>query len=112
MADHFEHPRNVGEIDAPDATARAGNPVCGDEVTVTLRVSDGVVREMRFRAFGCHATVAATSLLSERVAGRTVAEAMAVSTAELRGWFEAFPAGKGHAAEVAIDALRRALGGS
>jgi nitrogen fixation protein NifU and related proteins len=111
LMDHFERPRNVGEIASPDGDARAGNPVCGDEVRVTLRLSGDRISEARFRAFGCHATLAATSLLTERVRGGTVVAAREVTPATLAGWFEDFPAGKMHAAEVAVEALGGALSG-
>jgi nitrogen fixation NifU-like protein len=111
IMDHFEAPRNVGEIESPDAECRAGNPVCGDEVQVTFRLSGDRVEEVRFRAFGCHATIAAISLLTERIRGGTVTEAMAVTPEALAGWFKDLPKGRRHAAEVAVDAVRGALCG-
>ena len=78
LIDHFESPRNVGEVPSPDAVGTAENPVCGDEVRVSARVREGTVREIRYRAFGCHATIAAMSLLSERVRGGSVEEAASV----------------------------------
>ena len=111
IMDHFESPRNVGEIDLPDAECRAGNPVCGDEVHVTFRLRNDRVEDVRFRAYGCHATIAAISLLTERIKGGTVAAARAVTPGTLAGWFEDLPEGRRHAAEVAVDAVRGALGG-
>jgi nitrogen fixation NifU-like protein len=112
LIDHFESPRNVGDVPSPDAVGTAENPVCGDEVRVSARVREGLVREIRYRAFGCHATIAAMSLLSERVRGGTVEEATSVGPEMLMGWFESFPRGKEHAAEVAVAAVRRALAGA
>lgn len=109
LRDHFERPRNVGDLADADGAARAGNPVCGDELRVCVRVRDGRVREMAWRAFGCHATIASASLLSERVRGLPAAEAAAITPVELAGWFDAFPAGKGHAADIAVEGLRAAL---
>ncbi len=110
--DHFEVPRNVGEIESPDAEHRAGNPVCGDEVHVTFRLRGNCVQDVRFRAYGCHATIAAISLLTERIKGGTVAAARAVTPETLAGWFVDLPVGRRHAAEVAVDAVRGALGGA
>ena len=110
LLEHFENPRNVGEIASPSGRARAANPVCGDEVLATTRVEEGVVLEVRYRVRGCHATIAAMSVLSERVRGRAAADAASITPEELMGWFEGFPSGKRHAAEVAVLAVRRALG--
>jgi nitrogen fixation NifU-like protein len=73
LLEHFERPRNVGEIEDPDAMARAENPVCGDEVRITLRLDGDRITDVRYRAFGCHATIGAMSHLSERITGMRVA---------------------------------------
>jgi len=109
--DHFENPRNVGEPDGAGPPARAENPVCGDEVALWLRLEDGRVADARFRAFGCHATIAAMSLLTERVRGGSAEEAAALGREELMDAFDDFPRGKVHAAEVAVEVLGRALRG-
>ena len=111
LMDHFEAPRNVGVIESPDAEFRAGNPVCGDEVHVTFRLRNGCVQEVRFKAYGCHASIAAISLLTERITGGSVADALMVDPAMLAGWFADLPAGRRHAVELAVDAVRGALGG-
>lgn len=110
VMEHFENPRNVGEVEDPDGTARGSNPVCGDEVSLSLRLDDGVVGEARFRARACHATVAVMSLLTERIRGLPAGRAADIGPDEIVGWFADFPAGKRHAAEVAAEVLRRALG--
>jgi nitrogen fixation NifU-like protein len=110
VMDHFESPRNVGEVENADATARGSNPVCGDEVSLSLRLEGGVVGEARFRARACHATVAVMSLLTERIRGLSADRAAGIDPDEIVGWFADFPAGKRHAAEVAAEVLRRALG--
>ena len=110
LMDHFQAPRNVGEIESPDAEFRAGNPVCGDEVRVTFRLTKGRIEDVRFLAYGCHASIAAISLLTERIRGGSVADALLVTPEILAGWFVDLPAGRRHAAEVAVDAVRGALG--
>lgn len=109
LSDHFHNPRNVGEIPSPDAEARAGNPVCGDDVRVTLSLAGGRIRDVRYRAFGCHATIAAMSALTERIRDASIREARAYRPEDLTRWFADFPPGKAHAAEVAIEAVRAAL---
>lgn len=108
---HFDAPRNAGEIELPDAAAAAVNPACGDEASATFRLSAGTVVEMRYRVLGCHAAVAVMSAASERVRGRSAAEAARWTAEEIMGWFDRFPAGKRHAAELAAEVLARALGG-
>ena len=110
VLEHFDDPRNPGHLDRPDATGRAENPVCGDEVVLELRVAGGRIEAIGWSAFACHATIASMSLLSERVRGLTVEVAAAVTADEVRNAFEDFPRGKTHAAEVAVEALRSALG--
>jgi nitrogen fixation NifU-like protein len=109
LMDHFESPRHVGVIEAPDAEFRAANPVCGDEIRVMFRLTGGRIEDVAFRALGCHASIAAMSLLAERIHGRTVAAALEVTPETLAGWFADFPPGRAHAAEVAVDAVRGAL---
>jgi len=111
LSEHFHHPRNVGEIEAPDAAGRATNPVCGDEVRLTLRLDGDRIVEIKYRAFGCHATIGTMSALSRRIVGMTVAEARALRAPEVIAWFEDFPRGKIHAADVSVSALRHALTG-
>lgn len=110
--EHFEAPRNVGEIESPDAEFRDGNPVCGDEVHVTFRLRDGMIEEVRFRAYGCHAAIAAISLLTERICGGSVDAALMVDPAVLAGWFSDLPAGRRHAVDLAVSAVRGALDGA
>jgi NifU-like protein involved in Fe-S cluster formation len=109
LSDHFENPRNVGEIDDPDATGRATNPVCGDSVLLTLRIDVDRIVEARFVAFGCHATIAAMSLLTETIRGLAAKVARETTAEGLRSRFDTFPRGKYHAADVAVAALGDAL---
>lgn len=108
---HFERPRNVGEIENPDAKAHAENPVCGDEVTITLRLDGERISDVRYRAFGCHATIGAMSHLSERITGMRITEARALRPPDVVAWFSDFPRGKAHAADVAVEVLAKALNG-
>lgn len=78
ILDHSKHPRNAGRIDDADHEANGNNPLCGDRITVYLTVSGDVIEDVRFEARGCAISVASASMMSERVVGRTVAEARAV----------------------------------
>ena len=108
--DHFDRPRHTGEIEAPDAVASGQNPVCGDEVRATFRIEGARIREARYRAVGCHATIAVMSVLSGWVRGRSVTEARALTPEDVIDWFDSFPRGKHHAAELAIEVLQQVRG--
>jgi len=109
LLDHFEHPRNAGEVSNPDATVQIENPACGDILKLTLRVENGHIVEIRFRAKGCVPAMACGSLLTELVRGKTLDEARALRREELVQAIGGLPEASGHASHLAIDALAAAL---
>lgn len=106
---YFRNPRNVGEIQDPDALAEVTNPVCGDYTRLTMRVRDGVVEEARFKTFGCAAAIAASSMLTVLLQGRTLAEAAAIRNEEVAEALGGLPPAKMHCSILAEDALRAAI---
>ncbi|MFL5575800.1 MAG: Fe-S cluster assembly sulfur transfer protein SufU [Gemmatimonadaceae bacterium] len=78
ILDHYRRPRNKGAVERPDGRAAARNPLCGDEVEVTLALDGDVVREVRFTAQGCSISQASASMMTQLVAGKSVAEAAAL----------------------------------
>ncbi len=109
LLDHFQNPRNAGEIAAPDAIAEIENPVCGDVLRLTLSIEAGRVKLIRFRAKGCVAAIACASALTELVAGKTVEEARVVNRDRLIAAVGGLPQGSAHAAQLALDALAAGL---
>ena len=109
VLDHFEHPRNVGDVENATATARIENPACGDVMTLALRVADGKIEEVRYRAKGCVPAIACGSVLTEMVAGKTIAEARKVRRIELVMALGGLPTASLHASHLAIDVLAKAL---
>jgi nitrogen fixation NifU-like protein len=110
LMDHFTSPRNVGCVEPADAEGRAGTPHSGQPFMVlTLRIADGTVREARYKTYGCGATIAAGSMLTEMVRGRTVAECLTLTPADLIEALDGVPGDKLHCPALAIDALRSAL---
>ena len=109
VLDHFQNPRNAGEVANPDARVRVGNPACGDILELTAKVENGVIAEIRFRAKGCVPAMACASLLTEMVAGKTLGEAGALSREELVRKIGGLPEASGHAGHLALDALRALL---
>jgi nitrogen fixation protein NifU and related proteins len=105
VLDHFQHPRNPGEVANPDASAQIENPACGDVLKLTLRVADGRLQEIRFLAQGCVPAMACASLLTDLVQGRTVAEARQLRREDLVRALGGLPPASTHASHLAIDTL-------
>lgn len=109
LLDHFEHPRNAGEIDGADAAAEIENPVCGDIVRLTLKLHAGRIADIRFKAKGCVPAMACASALTSLVVGKTVAEARAVTPEDIANAVGGVPQASAHAAQLALDVLSGAL---
>ncbi len=109
VMDHFERPRNSGELEQPDALGYMTNPVCGDTLLLMLRIADGRIEEARWQSNGCAASIAASSLLSELVRGRSLEEAAAITREAVVEALGGLPASKLHASVLAADALHHAL---
>jgi nitrogen fixation protein NifU and related proteins len=109
VLDHFQNPRNVGDIADADAVAELENPVCGDVVRLTLRIVDGRVVEARFKAKGCVASVACASAMTEAIMGKTPAETLSVKREDISITLGGLPEASEHAAQLAVDVLRAAL---
>lgn len=109
LLEHFEHPRNAGVVDAPDASVRMENPACGDVLQLTVKAEAGRIEEIRFRAKGCVASMACASAITELARGKPVAEASKLSRDELVRAVGGLPAASEHASHLAIDALRAVL---
>jgi len=109
VLDHFEHPRNSGEIDSPDASTQVENPVCGDVLRLTARIVGGRISEIKFPAKGCVPAMACASALTQLVNGKTLLEAKALTCEQLMNALGSLPEASSHAAQLAIDALAAML---
>jgi len=109
VLDHFQHPRNAGEVGNPDASVQLENPACGDVLKLTLKVTDNRIDEIRFRAQGCVSAVACASLLTELLLGKTIAEARQLRREELVKAIGGLPQASLHASHLAMDALNAVL---
>ena len=110
LLDHFERPRNAGELPAPTASAQLENPVCGDVLQLTLKIKEGVITEARFRAKGCVASIACGSLLTELILNQSITYAKNLKREELSAKLGGLNPESNHAAALAIDTLCAALG--
>ena len=109
VVEHFQNPRNAGEMAAPDGEATTSNPVCGDRMRVMIRVRDGRVEEMRWLTRGCPPAIATSSYASELVRGWTLAEVEALTRERLAEGIGGLPKDKVHCSVLAADALRAAI---
>ncbi|MBQ3889493.1 MAG: Fe-S cluster assembly scaffold protein NifU [Clostridia bacterium] len=110
VMDHFMHPRNVGEIENADGVGTVGNAVCGDIMRMYLAIDDaGVIRDAKFKTFGCGAAVATSSMATELVRDRTVAEAMQVTNKAVAEALDGLPKVKIHCSLLAEQAIHAAL---
>lgn len=109
LLDHFQNPRNSGEVSNPDASAQLENPVCGDVLRLTARIVEGRLVEIRFKAKGCVPAMACGSAITELVQGRSVSEVRTLTQGELIAAVGAVPQASAHAVQLAIDTLKALL---
>lgn len=109
VMDHFSNPRNVGEIKDADGVGEAGNPVCGDIMKIYVKIEDQRIVDIKFKTFGCGAAIATSSILTEMVKGKTIAEAEKVTNRAVAEALGGLPPQKMHCSNLAADALHKAL---
>ena len=109
LLDHFQNPRNAGELKDPDLSAQVQNPACGDILFLAANLRQGRIVEIRFKAKGCVPAMACGSALTELVLDRTIEEAKALGLADLSLAVGSLPQASTHAAHLALDALRALL---
>ena len=108
VRDHFENPRNAGELADADAVGYQTNPVCGDTMRLTLRINGGRVVEARFQTSGCPAAIATSSVCTEMIRGQTLAEAEALTKEDYAAALGGLPTSKMHCSVLAADTVRAA----
>ena len=110
VMDHFQNPRNMGEIENASGVGTVGNAKCGDIMRMYLAIAeDGVVTEAKFKTFGCGAAVATSSMATELVKGKTVQEAMNVTNKAVMEALDGLPPVKVHCSLLAEEAIHAAL---
>jgi len=109
VMDHFKNPRNMGEIPDADGVGTVGNPVCGDLMTIYLKIKDDRIEDIKFKTFGCGAAVATSSMVTEIAKGKTLEEALKISRANVADELGGLPPVKMHCSNLAADALHAAI---
>ena len=110
VMEHFSHPRNVGEIENASGVGTVGNAQCGDIMRVYLDIDeDGIVRDVKFKTFGCAAAVATSSMATELVKGKSINEALQVTNQAVCEALDRLPPVKVHCSLLAEEAIHAAL---
>jgi nitrogen fixation NifU-like protein len=109
VMDHFKNPRNVGRIEDADGVGEVGNPVCGDMMTITIKVKDDRIDDIKFQTFGCGAAIAVSSMVTEMARGKTLDEAMKITSTSVANELEGLPKNKLHCSNLGADALHQAI---
>jgi len=109
VMEHFRSPRNVGVIENPDGVGEVGNPLCGDMMTIYLKIEDGRIADIKFQTFGCGSAIAVSSMLTEMAKGKTLAEAKAITNRDVAEALEGLPKNKLHCSNLGADALQMAI---
>ena len=111
VMDHFQHPRNVGEIEDASGVGTVGNAKCGDIMRMFLDIDDEthIIKECKFKTFGCGAAVATSSMATEMVKGKTIEEAMQITNKAVREALDGLPPVKVHCSLLAEEAIHAAL---
>ena len=109
LLDHFQNPRNAGDLSDADATVEMENPVCGDVIRLSVKFDAGRIIAIKFKAKGCVPAMACGSALTEIVMGKTTKEARSVTKSDLVRAVGGLPQASSHAAQLAVDALSAAL---
>jgi nitrogen fixation NifU-like protein len=109
VMEHFKNPRNMGEIPNADGVGTVGNPVCGDLMTMYIRVKDDRIEDVKFKTYGCGAAIATSSMTTELAKGKTLDEAMKITRASVADSLGGLPKVKMHCSNLAADALHAAI---
>ncbi len=109
VMDHFMNPRNVGEIPDANGIGMEGNPTCGDVMKIFIKVENGRIIDAKFKTFGCGASIAVSSMVTEMVKGKTLEEALQISKETVAEALGGLPPQKMHCSNLGADALRKAI---
>ena len=109
VLEHFQHPRNAGELDNPTAVVDVTNPVCGDVLRLAVRAENGSIVDARFKARGCVTAMACSSMVTELLIGKTKREAQGISAEQISNALGGLPSATYHGSQLAADAVEAIL---
>lgn len=109
VMEHFANPRNVGEIEDASGVGKVGNAKCGDIMQMSLKVEDGIIKDAKFKTFGCGAAVATSSVATEMIIGKSIEEAASITNKAVIDALDGLPAAKIHCSCLAEESVHAAL---
>lgn len=109
VMEHFNNPRNVGEIKDADGVGQVGNPKCGDIMKMYFKVEDEVIIDVKFKTFGCGSAIASSSIATEMIKGKTIKEALNISNKDVVKELGGLPSAKVHCSVLAEQAIKLAI---
>jgi len=109
VMEHFKNPRNMGEIPDADGVGTVGNPVCGDLMTIYIKVKGNHLEDIKFKTFGCGSAIATSSMITELAKGKTLEEGLKITRANVADSLGGLPPIKMHCSNLAADALHAAI---
>ncbi len=109
VMDHFSNPRNVGEVENADGVGEVGNAKCGDIMKMSIKVENGVIEDVKFKTFGCGAAIATSSIATEMIRGKSIADALKLTNKAVVEALEGLPPAKIHCSVLAEQAIKAAI---
>lgn len=109
VMDHFMNPRNVGDFENPNGTGTYGSPVCGDMMQVQIKVEDDVIKDAKFKTFGCGSAIASSSVATEMIIGKSIDEALEITNKTIIDELGGLPPVKVHCSVLADHAIKAAI---
>ena len=109
VIEHFQKPRNAGELKDADAVGEVGNPVCGDVMNIYIKVKDGVITDIGFKTMGCAAAIATSSMITELAKGKTLKQGLSITRKDVADALDGLPPVKMHCSNLAADGLHAAI---
>ncbi len=109
VMDHFNNPRNVGVIENPDGYGKVGSPTCGDVMEIFLKVEEGIIKDVKFRTFGCASAIATSSISTEMIMNKKVEEALELTNKAVAKALDGLPPAKMHCSVLAEEAIKEAI---
>ena len=109
VMEHFQNPRNVGEIEDANGVGEVGNAKCGDIMKIYLKVEDNIIKDVKFKTFGCGSAIASSSMATELIKGKTLDEAWELTNKAVAEALDGLPPVKMHCSNLAADAMHEAI---